>query len=349
MLIAPIAFRCNNSERNFFFIRSRHHVCAGFCALWFFLLRDCTIIYKCKCLYGNNSVYKFTQIGAHGILFMLCARNSVFHRLFVCSLSHWQRRRYCIDRAMAVFIGAFVCCSRPHNVVAYLSEQSVTGAGHTCAAGEKKTKSKIERKKIQKELKRKQKNADRQKIQHTDCWLYTTVYIARELSEKCRHGAIWNRQNHNIDCCKFCRAVNPFANDTNTQPVQSARHLCRASLVCHQSDFECTLNWAEFRQPRAHSEHWQLIRANCWAVRCTKCGFFAFHTSLFFPRCFFCCCSRLNSLFSVFSVDEQFRNLHYDCDDLKMIEHRHSHTKRERWGQRTDEIEIESSMLKWMR
>lgn len=43
--------------------------------------------------------------------------------------------------------------------------------------------------------------------------LYDSNTYTRRMKRKMQalHGAIWNRQNHNIDCCKFYRAVNLFA------------------------------------------------------------------------------------------------------------------------------------------
>lgn len=46
------------------------------------------------------------------------------------------------------------------------------------------------------------------------------------------HGAIWNRQNHNIDCCKFCRAVNPFARHKHTSFSSSFFFSIEHILAC---------------------------------------------------------------------------------------------------------------------
>lgn len=45
----------------------------------------------------------------------------------------------------------------------------------------------------------------------------TLARIARKM--QALHGAIRNRQNHNIDCCTFCRAVNLFARHKHTYAV----------------------------------------------------------------------------------------------------------------------------------
>lgn len=64
------AFQCNGSELKIGRKKKRFLLETSFmCRIVYFFLHDCPITYKC--LYGNNSVYKFTQIGVHCILCML--------------------------------------------------------------------------------------------------------------------------------------------------------------------------------------------------------------------------------------------------------------------------------------
>lgn len=77
-----------------------------------------------KCPTGNNSVYKLTQISAHCILFNFAVFFRQLSVSFALALAIclFDRRRT-KNRAMYLSVH-FVCCARPFNVVAYLSEFS---------------------------------------------------------------------------------------------------------------------------------------------------------------------------------------------------------------------------------
>lgn len=188
----------------------------------FFLYNDFPITYKC--LYGNNSVYKFTQIGAHCILCIL-------HVLRSLSVSH------CFDYISILlndcddvevttgqwqYLSVHLFVVHVHKMWLLTCQNSHSSYQHTCESERNRRKhnetdweSEIhtEKKKKQKQqqrqrrLRRWRKKRRRKKIQHT-------LRIERKM--QALHGAIWNWQNHNIDCCTFCRAVNPFASDTHS-------------------------------------------------------------------------------------------------------------------------------------
>lgn len=92
-------------------------LCVCVCVFFPFLfqLHDCSITYKC--LYGDNSVYKFTQIGAHCILFMLlyliCTLYFFFLSISVRPLNSVVRTSS-TNRAMAhrvcAFFSSFIFC-----------------------------------------------------------------------------------------------------------------------------------------------------------------------------------------------------------------------------------------------
>lgn len=126
-----------------------------------------------------------------------------------------------------------------------------------------------------------------------------------------------------------------------------------ASLVLNQNGFKHTRrqwkrrkkNWVIPHQNdnHGHSQHsseWCDARNVASFLFIDMCISFFIHSNTYMHS--FLCVPFFSSLST-----EQFRNLHYECDDLKMIEHRHSHTKREYEANVPTEIEIESSILNW--
>lgn len=155
--------------------------------------------------------------------YVLCIFFSSLFRFVRWTVSFAHRRQ--TGQWLTVYVlffhhSYFVCCARPQKYGCLLVRIEATisvPAAHTCDSEWNRrkpiqTKWREEKQHFFFFVKNKMNEKKVIKKRHR-----TLARIAqKKIKMQALHGAIWNRQNHNIDCCKFCRAVNPFARHKHT-------------------------------------------------------------------------------------------------------------------------------------